>query len=228
MKELYDQLAKIEPFAILTKRELELLVEDSTLIRLNEGDALFQPGGANDGIYLVLSGGVKLLRNYSEHHQLILEFFAPGELALEDGGFKEVAHCLEARAMVESEVLKINFKTIKKLLNSNSKFVETCLEVFSQLLNSYRERLEAMVFMNTEARLANALMALARKFGKKDEKGTLIDLKITHQDLADFIASSRETVSLVLSQFRRKRLILNRVRWIIIPDLKALRKILEI
>jgi len=227
MKELYEQLARVKLFTILSKRELESLVEDSTLIKLNEGGALFQPGGANDGIYLVLSGGIKLLRNYSEQRQLILEFFSPGELAVEDGGFKEVAHYLEARSMVESEILKINFKSIKRLLISNSKFVESCLEVFSQALNSYRERLEAMVFMNTEARLANALITLARKFGKRDEKGTLIDLKVTHQDLADFIASSRETVSLVLSQFRRKRLILNRVRWIIIPDLKALRKILE-
>jgi CRP-like cAMP-binding protein len=52
-------------------------------------------------------------------------------------------------------------------------------------------------------------------------------LKITHQDLSDYIAASRETVSLCLGAFKRKHLIQTQVRWLIIPDLKALRKIAE-
>ena len=51
----------------------------------------------------------------------------------------------------------------------------------------------------------------------------MVALKITHQELANLIGSTRETVSLTLSQFKRKRLIATEGRKVIISDTEALR-----
>jgi CRP/FNR family transcriptional regulator, cyclic AMP receptor protein len=224
MKKLFDDLGQIVPFTVLGKREIELLSDDAIEIVLTEKESLFQPGSPSDSLFIVMEGGIKLLNNNGGDRRLILEFFGPGELVVEEGLLKESAHNAEARPVGEASLLKISFKALRKLFDSNSRFVQAWLELLAGQLNGSRERLATMVFMDVESRLALALAQLCRKFGKRDEDGTLINAKVTHQDLSDYIAASRETVSLCLGQFRRKRLVQTRVRWLIVPDLKALKK----
>jgi CRP/FNR family transcriptional regulator len=228
MKELWEGLGKAIPFTNLNKKELEAVVDDATGIEVKEGETLFQAGSPNDAVYMVVKGGVKLIRNHSNQRRLILEFFGPGEIVAEVSLFKDTAHSTEARPLGKAEVAKISLKVLRRLMESNSRFSQAFLDMVSNQLIDYRERLESMVFKDVEARLALALTILARKFGKKEPKGTMIGVKITHQELSDYIAASRETVSLCLGQFKRKRLLLTQVRWLIIPDLKALKKIAEV
>ena len=227
MKDIGETVAKTFPFSVLNKKELELVKEDALLMELNGQELLFLQGSPSDGIFMVVSGGVKLIKNYPGDKKLIVEFFAPGEVILEEGSLKNTPHNFEARPIGSTAVLKISHRLLKKLFDSNSKFTSAWLELVSRQLGYYQDRLESLVFQDVEARLASALLRLAKKFGKKESKGTLIALKITHQDLSAYIAASRETVSLTLGKFKRKRLLQTRVRWLIIPDLKALRKVAE-
>ena len=65
-------------------------------------------------------------------------------------------------------------------------------------------KVEALVFRDVSSKLAELLVKLAGEYGVDDARGTLVALKITHQELANLIGSTRETVSLTLSQFKRK------------------------
>ena len=62
------------------------------------------------------------------------------------------------------------------------------------------------------------MLSLADEYGVEDSRGTMVALKITHQELANLIGSTRETVSLTLSQFKRKNLICTEGRKVIIGD----------
>ena len=84
-------------------------------------------------------------------------------------------------------------------------------------------KVEALVFRDVSSKLAELLVKLAGEYGVDDARGTLVALKITHQELANLIGSTRETVSLTLSQFKRKRLIPTEGRKVIISDTDALR-----
>ena len=84
-------------------------------------------------------------------------------------------------------------------------------------------KVEALVFRDVSSKLAELLVKLAGENGVDDARGTLIALKITHQELANLIGSTRETVSLTLSTFKRKRLIQTEGRKVIISDAEALR-----
>ena len=84
-------------------------------------------------------------------------------------------------------------------------------------------KVEALVFRDVSSKLAELLVKLAGEYGVDDARGTLVALKITHQELANLIGSTRETVSLTLSQFKRKRLIQTEGRKVIISDTEALR-----
>jgi CRP-like cAMP-binding protein len=65
-------------------------------------------------------------------------------------------------------------------------------------------------------------MNLGERFGEGNGSGTLIDVRLTHQDLANMIASTREAVSKVMSEFQRDGLIESRNRRVVIVDGDAL------
>ena len=71
-------------------------------------------------------------------------------------------------------------------------------------------------------RLATLLMNLGKRFGENDGVGTLIDVRLTHQDLANMIASTREAVSKVMSELQRDGVIESRNRRIVIINGEAL------
>ncbi|HSG05402.1 MAG TPA: Crp/Fnr family transcriptional regulator, partial [Nitrospiria bacterium] len=74
-------------------------------------------------------------------------------------------------------------------------------------LKKIENRVENLVFRDVPFRLAKILIQLSEDVGVKDARGILFRVKITHQDLASLIGSTRETVSATLGDFKKKGLI---------------------
>jgi CRP/FNR family transcriptional regulator len=71
-------------------------------------------------------------------------------------------------------------------------------------LVQYEELVKCLLPRETEVRLANLLPILAQKFGERSQSdgSVTIDLRLTHQDLAAMVASTRESVTKVLNEMR--------------------------
>ena len=91
-----------------------------------------------------------------------------------------------------------------------------------EVITSYLKHTEALMVVRTHRRAEVALLGLlqwlANRFGLQIERGCLIDLKITHQDLADFSGLSRVTVTRLLRQFEDQGLIYRRSRQLILAE----------
>jgi CRP-like cAMP-binding protein len=74
-----------------------------------------------------------------------------------------------------------------------------------------------------QAKLAALLLELGEEYGQETEDGLQIGLKITHQEMANLIGSTRETISLTLAQFKKKRLLNMNGRTVILLDLEGLK-----
>ncbi|WP_035988318.1 Crp/Fnr family transcriptional regulator [Leptolyngbya sp. KIOST-1] len=90
------------------------------------------------------------------------------------------------------------------------------------VITSYLKHTEALMVVRThrraEAALLGLLQWLANRFGLQIDRGCLIDLKITHQDMADFSGLSRVTVTRLLRQFEEQGLIYRRSRQLILAE----------
>jgi CRP/FNR family transcriptional regulator len=165
---------------------------------------------------------VRLYKIYGDYKEattaLLKDGGVFGKLDLVEGRWQDVF----AEAVTEARVASIQKSSIEWVIKDDPPFA---LELFSSLSERLRqsdEVIESLLHREVSTRLATLLMNLGERFGEVNGAGTLIDVRLTHQDLANMIASTREAVSKVMSEFQREGLIESRNRRLLIVNEEAL------
>lgn len=225
MNQWADYINNVDIFSCLAESERAGLLAHARERELKRPEPLFSDNAAATHLYVLTRGALKLMRNGESSQRLLVDFVKPGEVVGEENVLISSRHDFAAVPLDAAGVLCLPLDDVKTVLNGHPRFAHAMATLCAARARDFRERLYAMSTASVPVRLGSALSELARRFGKRDKRGTLIALRITHQDLADHIGASRETVSLFISRFRREGLITMNVRRIIIPDLKALKRI---
>ena len=190
--------------------------------RFGPRDMIFTPGDPDDQLYFLLSGTVRLYKIYGDYKEattaLLKEGGVFGKLNLVEGRWQDVF----AEAVTDSRVASIQKASIERVIKSDPAFALKLFSSFSERLRQSDEVIESLLHREVSTRLATLLMNLGERFGERDGMGILIDVRLTHQDLANMIASTREAVSKVMSELQRDRVIESRNRRIIIINGEAL------
>ena len=112
-----------------------------------------------------------------------------------------------------------------EMLHSHPELVFEVTRLVSLRLQSFRARVEHLLFKDASQRLAATLLELAHEHGVSDSQGLLIPLKISQQDLANLIGVTRESVNLALSDLRRRGPVVLEGRAFHLPRPRALREL---
>jgi CRP/FNR family transcriptional regulator, global nitrogen regulator len=187
-------------------------------------DTIFTPGDPDDQLYFLLSGAVRLYKIYGDYKEattaLLKNGGVFGKLNLVEGRWQDVF----AEAVTEARVASIQKASLERVIKSNPEFALRLFSSLSERLRQSDEVIESLLHREVSTRLATLLLNLGERFGEDDHADLLIDVRLTHQDLANMIASTREAVSKVMSEFRRDGVIETRNRLIAILDHSALVK----
>lgn len=190
--------------------------------RFGPKDLIFTPGDPDDQLYFLLSGTVRLYKIYGDYKEattaLLKEGGVFGKLSLVEGRWQDVF----AEAVTQARVASIQKSAIERVIKSRPDFSLKLFSTFSERLRQSDEVVESLLQREVAARLATLLINLADRFGADDQAGTVIEVRMTHQDLANMIASTREAVSKVMSEFQRDGYIEVRSRKIVVLDLATL------
>ena len=190
--------------------------------RFGSKDIIFTPGDPDDQLYFLLSGTVRLYKIYGDYKEattaLLKDGGVFGKLSLVEGRWQDVF----AEAVTESRVAGVQKASLERVIKSDPEFALRLFSSLSERLRQSDEVIESLLHREVSTRLATLLMNLSDRFGEEDS--TLIGVRLTHQDLANMIASTREAVSKVMSEFQREGVIETRSRRIAILDRGALSK----
>jgi CRP-like cAMP-binding protein len=190
--------------------------------RFGPKDIIFTPGDPDDQLYFLLSGTVRLYKIYGDYKEattaLLKDGGVFGKLSLVEGRWQDVF----AEAVTESRVAGVQKASLERVIKSDPEFALRLFSSLSERLRQSDEVIESLLHREVSTRLATLLMNLSDRFGEED--GTLIGVRLTHQDLANMIASTREAVSKVMSEFQREGVIETRSRRIAVLDRGALSK----
>ena len=127
-----------------------------------------------------------------------------------------------AETVTEERMASVKTSSLERVVKSDAAFALKHFSSLSEHLRQSDEVIESLLHREVATRLATLLMNLGDRFGEQDGAGLVIGVRLTHQDLANMIASTREAVSKVMSEFQRDATIETRNRRIIILDHDAL------
>jgi CRP-like cAMP-binding protein len=96
---------------------------------------------------------------------------------------------------------------LSEVIKRRPSFAMKLFFAFSERLRQSDEVIESLLNREVAARLATLLLNLGDRFGETEGSGTVLKVRLTHQDLANMIVSTREAVSKVMSEFQRAGLI---------------------
>jgi CRP-like cAMP-binding protein len=146
------------------------------------------------------------------------DFF--GDISLLDGQPRSAS----ASAVVETTILTLERADFIALITRRPAAAMAVLEAVARRLRETDEMASDLAFLDVAGRLAKKLLELGSTHGVERGDGMLIDLPVTQEELANMIGVTRESVNRNLSDFRRRGLIKNQGRKIVIVDAKKLRK----
>ncbi len=184
---------------------------------------VYLPGDRANGVHFVGSGRVKVSKVTRDGKELTLayrgagDFF--GEACLLDGAPREEM----VEAMEPCVTAEIERGTLDKLLGSSAPTAYQFARTLIVRRRDLENKVEQLIFKDVGAKLAELLLRLGVEHGVENNRGIILALKITHQEMANLIGSTRETVSLTLSQFKRKGLIETEGRKVILANREGLR-----
>jgi CRP-like cAMP-binding protein len=165
---------------------------------------------------------VKIGSFTEEGKQTILTFIEPGELFGELALMGSQEREEYAEAVEKSTVILIPNEAIQQLLLSNPHVSLGITKLFGLRRKRVERRLKYLLFRSNRERLIHLLLELAEQYGRQTEGGVELRIKLSHQDLASIIGSTRETVTVVLGELQSEgRLQLGR-RKIILTDMACL------
>ena len=186
------------------------------------GDAVYREGEYGDALYVLVSGVMKLFRPYSGSKEATLRLLRDWDI------FGHLAFAGEARqrayaeAVTDCVVTKVPKIFVERAVRQEPRVAFKIMTLLELRLVQYEELVKVLLPRETEVRLANLLPLLAQKFGDRHDGVVTIDLRLTHQDLAAMVASTRESVTKVLNEMRGRDLIEVEAGRITLKDWRAL------
>jgi CRP/FNR family transcriptional regulator, global nitrogen regulator len=190
--------------------------------RFKARDTIFTPGDPDDQLYFLLEGTVRLYKIYGDYKEattaLLREGGVFGKLSLVEGRWQDVF----AEAVTEVRVASVQKNTLAEVMKRRPDFAMKLFSSFSERLRQSDEVIESLLHREVSTRLATLLLNLGDRFGEPDRAGTVLDVRLTHQDLANMVASTREAVSKAMSEFQREGFIEVQNRKIVILNKDAL------
>tara|TARA_B100000315_G_scaffold253546_1_gene292528 strand:+ start:10829 stop:11521 length:693 start_codon:yes stop_codon:yes gene_type:complete len=219
-------LKQVKLFSDLSDAEMTEMEKMTRMEAFKKRQPIYLPGDPGDFVYLLKTGRVKISKIGDDGKELTLVILEAGEIFGELEMFEEVPRDTIAEALDDAHICMIRREDFERLLKNQPQCSFKLTKLIGLRMKQIENRIEDLVFRDAPARLAQLLINLSTSFGSDTTNGRTITTKMTHQELANLIGTTRETVSLTLGQFRQSGLIIMAKRQITILDLAGLQQLI--
>jgi CRP/FNR family cyclic AMP-dependent transcriptional regulator len=221
-----EAVRNVPIFADLQTAQLTELSGLLTVRRFAKGALLVVEGEPGDAFHLLLEGSVAVVRIAPDARETILSILKEGDFFGEMSLFDSSPRSASIKALTAVEVGVIEQAAILDLIERNPSIGRALVVSLSRRLREANTLIAATTSSDIRSRLALLLLNLTSNFGEAAENGTRITLRLTNQQMADMIGTTRETVNRTLNKFWDERIIDMRTSNIIVTDKTKLETLL--
>jgi len=217
---MIQETPETDKFKQQLRDSLQRETQNSRAIKIARHANVYTCGDQDNTLYFIEAGQIKLLMLSSEGKECLLAIHGAGdifgELCLSGLG----ARLETATAMRETRVKQIPSSQFFARLTRDSLF-EGFVRYLAVRVADQQQVIANLVTVDSEQRLGQTLLQLARTMGKKDPRSIRIELKISHEELSEMVGTTRPRVSLFMQRFHNLGLIeTNRDRFFVIKENK--------
>jgi CRP/FNR family transcriptional regulator, cyclic AMP receptor protein len=217
---MIQQTPQLDNFKRQLRDSLQQETANSRAVRIARHANVYNSGDQDEMVYFIETGQIKLLMLSSEGKECLLAIYSDGdifgELCLSGLGAR-----LETATAMKATVLKqIPCSQFFARLTRDS-LSEGFVRYLSVRIADQQQVIANLVTVDSEQRLGQTLLQLARTMGKKDPRSIRIELKITHEELSEMVGTTRPRISLFMQRFHNLGLIeTNKDKFFIIKEKK--------
>jgi CRP/FNR family cyclic AMP-dependent transcriptional regulator len=212
------------PHADKFKQQLQDSLRRETLnsraVKIARHTNIYSSGDKDENVYFIEHGQIKLLILSSRGKECILAIHTTGdifgELCLSGLG----ARVETATAMKQSMIKQVPSSQFFARLSRDS-LLEGFVRYLTVRIADQQQVIANLVTVDSEQRLGQTLLQLARTLGKKDPRSIRIELKISHDELSEMVGTTRPRISMFMQRFHNLGLIeTNRDRFLVVKEHK--------
>jgi CRP/FNR family transcriptional regulator, cyclic AMP receptor protein len=194
-----------------------------------KGSVLFVEGEEPRGLFILCSGRVKLTTSSTEGKTLIVKIAEPGEVLGVSATMLGLPYEVSAETL---EPAQVNFVRRDNYMTFLAAYPEACFHTAQQLSEKYhaaqREIRSLGLSQTTGEKLARLLLNWCDRSGETTPKGLRLTVLLTHEEIAQMIGTTRETVTRLLSDLKRKKIIDVKGSSVFVQQLEQLRGMVTI
>jgi CRP-like cAMP-binding protein len=167
----------------------------------------------------------KVIRPTPEGQDVVLDILSPGNYFGSLAQLGDTVYREDVTAQTDCCILTATTEEFQSMLERYPPVALASLEFVAARLGDAHETIEQLSAYPVEQRVAATLLKLANRLGRSEGSATLIEMPLSRQDLADMTGAKVETISRVISEFRRGGMIESGRRWISVLDREQLSRI---
>ncbi|MFV0387592.1 MAG: Crp/Fnr family transcriptional regulator [Pyrinomonadaceae bacterium] len=186
------------------KRYLDSYMVTATYLK---GDTLYMQGQHADGVYILRKGRVKLFTTSRDGKIIILQIAEPGEYLGLSASMLQKLHIASAEAIEDCEVCFISNRAFVNFLRDDA---ESCLRAINQLSQNFEKANKRICSLGLSSTVGDKLGVLLLSWcdeQTKESKNIRLNVAYTHEEIAQMIGASRETVTRMLKSFTDRKLL---------------------
>lgn len=194
------------------------------------GEYIFLPEEDADKVYFVFEGRVKIGTYGEDGKEITKTILGPGEVF---GELSIISSNREKRrdfayAMEKTTTCVLSMDEIKSLMREYDGFSLFMMKILGRRVLKMEKRLESLVFKDSRTRIVEFLYNLAEEKGQRVGYETVVRKFMTHQEIANLTATSRQTVTTILNELRNDNILTFNRKRLLIRDMELLKKEMEI
>ncbi len=192
------------------------ILEHGTVIKVNAGETLLKVGQPIRSTMLIIDGLVKLYREDDEGREFFIYHLDAGQacsLSMVCAAKHETSEVL-AKALTDATILAIPLEFMDQWMSKYKSWYQFVITSYRNRFEELLKKIDAIAFSGMDERLAEYLKKQVQKLGTT--------LKITHQEIANDLNSSREVISRLLKKMESKGWLTihrNSIEWIVQPQI---------
>ncbi|MDQ0429319.1 CRP/FNR family transcriptional regulator [Planomicrobium stackebrandtii] len=186
----------------------ELLTIRHQVKSLKKDNYLFREGDSIGGVFIIRSGKIQIEKVTPNGRELTLKICGPGQMVGEVTIFSEAPkYMLDARAIEDTVCLHISINDLEEALLSNGKLSVAFMKWMGIDQQKTQTKFRDLLLHGKKGALYSTLIRLSNSYGVQTEKGILIDMVLTNQELANFCGMTREVVNRMLNDLKKRELL---------------------